>query len=123
MSKNKRPPLVDQKVLHRLEEEFEDPGPARSFVRDFIAFWDERYLRLAEAVRQNDAPATFDALLSVRIASSMIGAARLASLAAELESSLKRGNLDAVAEGLPQVEECGAATIKKLIAKYSNSNW
>lgn len=123
MSKSKRPPLVDQKVLHRLEEEFEDPGPAHSFVRDFVTFWDERYLRLAEAVRREDAEASFDALLSVRIASAMIGASRLATLAAELESTLKRGNLDAVADGLPHLKECGAATIKKLTTKYMNADW
>lgn len=123
MSKNKRPPLVNLKVLHRLEDEFEDPGPAHSFVRDFIGYWDERYLRLAEAVRLRDEAASLDALLSVRIASAMIGASRLARLAAELESSLKRGHLEAVAEALPRVKDCGDATIRKLTTKYMNADW
>lgn len=123
MSKNKRPPLVDRKVLHRLEEEFEDPGPAHSFVRDFVAFWDERYLRLAEAVQRHDEAASLDALLSVRIASSMIGAARLARLTANLESSLKRGHLEAVAEALPHLKHCGDATVRKLTTKYMNADW
>ncbi|GAA2173311.1 hypothetical protein GCM10009784_07110 [Arthrobacter parietis] len=123
MSKNKRAPLVDRKVLHRLEDEFEDPGPAHSFVRDFVAFWDERYLRLAEAVQRHDEAASLDALLSVRIGSAMIGAARLAKLAAELESSLKRGHLGAVAEALPQVKECGDATVRKLTTKYIDASW
>ena len=122
MSK-KRPPLVDRKVLHKLEEEFEDPGPAHSFVRDFVAFWDERYLRLAETVKRHDEAASLDALLSVRIASAMIGAVRLARLAADLESSLKRGHLEAVAEALPQMKDCGDATVRKLTTKYINADW
>lgn len=123
MSKSKRLPLVDPRILHRLEEEFEDPGPAHSFVRDFVSFWDERYARLSEAVRLRDADASLDAVLSVRIASSMIGASRLADLAAELESTLKRGNLEAVAEALPQLRDCGTATVKKLTTTYINADW
>ena len=123
MSKHKRPRLVDQKVLHRLEDEFDDPGPAQSFVRDFIAYWDERYLRLAEAVQSRDTDASLDALLSVRIASAMIGATRLAGMAADLESKLKRGNLAAVEAALPDLLDCGTATIKKLTTKYINATW
>lgn len=123
MTAKKRLPLVDQKVLHELEEEFEDPRPARSFVRDFIAFWDERYLRVADAVRHGDPDATLDALLSVRITSTMIGASRLARLAAELEVSLKRGNTEAVAEALPELRLCGAATIKELTTNYIKTDW
>ncbi|WP_323959573.1 Hpt domain-containing protein [Arthrobacter sp. JZ12] len=123
MSKHKRPPLVNLKVLHQLEDEFGDPGPAHTFVQDFVDFWDERYLRLVEAVRSRDTNATHEAIRSVRISSSMVGASRLAELAGDLESNLKRGNLDAVAHALPQVKDCGAATITKLTTKYINSEW
>lgn len=123
MSKHKRPPLVDVKVLHRLEDEFGAPGPAHAFVRDFVGFWDERFSRLAEAVRVQDADAILEAVRSVRISSSMVGASRLTSLAADLESNLKRGNLDAVAHALPHVKDCGTATMSKLTTKYINAEW
>jgi HPt (histidine-containing phosphotransfer) domain-containing protein len=123
MPKKDRLPLVNRDVLHELEDEFEDPCPARSFVRDFIAFWDERYFRLADAVRTGDSTASLDALLSVRIASTMIGASRLARLAADLESTLKRGNIEAVAEALPEMKQCGAATIEELETSYINVDW
>lgn len=120
MPADERLPLVNQNLLHDLEEEFDDPAPVRSFAHDFITFWDERYLRLADAVKQGDAAASHDALLSVRIASTMIGAARLARFAAELESSVRRGNVAAVAEALPAVQACGKATIRELITSYIN---
>lgn len=118
MPMKKVQPLVDWSTLRRLEQEFEDPGPARSFVRDFISFWDERFARLVHAVERGDAPASFDALLSVRITATMIGASRLARLTAELEAWSQRGNLDAVAESLPKMKECAAATISELSRKY-----
>ena len=120
MAANDRLPLVNQSFLHDLEDEFEDPAPVHSFAQDFVAIWDKRYSRLAKAVKQGNAAASFDALLSVRIASTMVGATRLARFAAELESSLKRGNLEAVAEALPDVQACGRATIRELTTSYIN---
>ncbi|MFJ6280694.1 Hpt domain-containing protein [Arthrobacter subterraneus] len=121
MAASKRPPLVTWSVLRRLEDEFDDPAPARSFVRDFIAYWDDRYLRLVHTVEGGDAAASLDALLSVRITATMIGATRLARLTADLESSLKRGDLGAVAEALPEMQDCAAATIRELTRKYVNT--
>jgi HPt (histidine-containing phosphotransfer) domain-containing protein len=118
MPADDRLPLVNQNLLHELEEDFDDPAPVRSFAHDFITFWDERYLRLADAVKQGDAAASLDALLSVRIASTMVGAVRLARFAAELELSLKRGHLEAVSEALPALQTCGKATIRELNTSY-----
>ena len=120
MRADDRLPLVNQNLLHELEDEFDDPAPVRSFAHDFITFWDERYVRLADAVKQGDAAASLDALLSVRIASTMVGAVRLARFAAELESSLKRGHLEAISEALPAVQACGKATVRELNTSYIN---
>lgn len=118
-----RPPLLNQSALHELEEELDDPGRAHAFAEDYAAIWDERYLRLVDAVQHGDTSASLDALLSVRTASTLIGAARLANLAADLEYCVKCGNLKAVAEALPAVRSCGAATVSELITKYINTDW
>lgn len=123
MQPDRRLPLVSQEYLHDLEDEFNDPAPVHSFVRDFVAIWDERYSRLEQAVRQQDVEASLDALLSVRIASTMVGATRLARFAFELETDLKRGNLHSVLIALRDLRICGASTIEELTAEYINFNW
>ncbi len=111
-------PLVDLQVLYDLEDEFDDATSVHAFVRDFVGIWDGRYLKLARAVRAGDQPAAKDAVLSVRIACTMIGAAQLAELAVEMEARIDRSEFAAAEPLLSGVEDVGRLSVQALQAGY-----
>ncbi|WP_434993347.1 Hpt domain-containing protein [Arthrobacter sp. Ld5] len=115
------PPLVDLTVLADLERQLNDPGPARAFARDFIAGFGDRHLRLARSVADEDLPAAVEAALSLRSSSIMVGAERLAALASSFEAAVTAADLDAARRSLPDIEQCGFATIEELEARYLDS--
>lgn len=83
-------PLVDQSVLDRLREELEeDEGYCRVFVGNFIEFLPQRIGRLRLALTTGDLEGSVDAVLSLKTASQMVGAERLACLATELEGEIR----------------------------------
>lgn len=87
-------PLVDQAVLDRLKEELEgDEGYCRVFVGNFIEYLQHRIGRLRLALTTGDLEGSVDAVLSLKTASLMVGAERLAALAMELEGEIRAGAL------------------------------
>ncbi|MHA7277408.1 Hpt domain-containing protein [Arthrobacter sp. Hz1] len=111
----RRVPLVDQNTLRALGDQLENPSAVTSFVADFIHVWDERYVKLADTVRRRDRDAALEAVLSVRTTSTMVGAARLASLAASLEELIRLDDLDEAVDALPFIQACGLQTIRELV--------
>ncbi|MBG6179725.1 Hpt domain-containing protein [Arthrobacter sp. CAN_A1] len=111
----RRVPLVDQDTLRALGDQLENPSAVKTFVADFIQVWDERYLKLADTVERRDRDAALEAVLSVRTTSTMVGAARLANLAANLEELIRLGDMDEAVDALPFVQACGLQTIRELI--------
>lgn len=107
-------PLLDDQALHDLEQQLEDSTAARSFARDFISIWDERYAKLSTAVLGGYQTASLDAVLSVKIASAMVGAARLAKHAQDLEEAIRRGAMADAVDALPNLELCGRCTVNQL---------
>ncbi|WP_104117267.1 hypothetical protein [Arthrobacter sp. B1805] len=112
------PPLVDLAVLTELEEQLNDPRPARAFARDYIQGFEDRYLRLHGSIGNRDLPAALEAALSLRDASIMVGAARLSAMATILESAVAYEDLGAARHVLPAIERCGLDTISELEARY-----
>jgi HPt (histidine-containing phosphotransfer) domain-containing protein len=113
-------PLVDLQVLYTLEDELEDADSVHTFVQDFAGIWESRYRKLALAVQACDPSAAKDAVLSVRIASTMIGAVQLAALAAHLEEQIDSVELVAAERLLPEIEETGRLSVLALQADYVN---
>lgn len=111
-------PLVDAQVLRDLEEELGNPTVARSFARDFTEVWEERHRKLADAVARGDVAASHDAVLSVKITSLMVGAARLAQLAVKLEKALCLGHLKDAPGVVAEIQDCGARTVRELRVTY-----
>lgn len=109
-----RIPLVDPNVLHDLEDQLESPAAARAFVRDYVAVWDERDLRISSAITRRNQAASLDAVLSLKITSTMVGATQLVALATSLEGLLREGKLEEAEAALPQVHRCGLRTMREL---------
>lgn len=109
---------MDLTVLHDLEEELGGTGVARSFARDYISIWDKRIGYLTRSVEDNDPELAMDAVLSVKNSAFMVGGARLACLAVELERLIKSGDLPAVEQLLPVVAQTGEETVRELKLGY-----
>ncbi|MCU1541497.1 MAG: hypothetical protein JWM01_2444 [Arthrobacter sp.] len=111
-------PLVDLTVLRQLEEELGDSEVARSFAKDYISIWDKRITYLMRSMADNDPDAAMDAVLSLKNSAFMVGGARLASLAVELERILRKGDLPSALARVSAVAEVGQATILALQQCY-----
>ena len=113
-----RLPLVDLSVLRQLEEELGDAEVARSFARDYIGIWDKRIGYLTRSTADEDPDAAMDAVLSLKNSAFMVGAARLASLAVELERIIRNGGLPTAQARVAEINDVGQATIQALRQCY-----
>ena len=115
-------PLLDLSVLHRLEDELGDPGIARTFANEYINIWDKRIQYLRRSVEQNDPDAAMDAVLSVRNSSFMVGASRLAQLAAEFQRIIQDGDVGSAQARAEDIAEVGQATMEAILQGYLARN-
>lgn len=115
-----RTPLVDPNVLHDLEDQLDSPAAARAFVRDYVAVWDERDLRISSSIARRNQAASLDAVLSLKITSTMVGATKLVTLATALEALLREGKLEEAEAALPQIHKCGLHTMRALTTMHLN---
>ena len=114
-------PLVDPTALRVLAEDV-GPESAASFARDFVRIWPRRRDNLSTSLGRNDYDAAHDAALSLRTSSTMVGAARLAGLACDLERRLRAEGTETAARLLPQIVECGERTVAVLTADDGGSS-
>lgn len=84
-------PLLDHVVLDRLREDLREYEVWRVFVQNFITALPMRVEKLRAALTTGDAVGARDAILSLKTASQMVGAERLAALAFELEAAQREG--------------------------------
>lgn len=115
------PPLLDPAVLERLRDELEDDeGVWRVFVEAFIAQMPSRLQKVRLALTTGDMTGSVDAVLSLKTSSQMVGAERLAGLAADLERSLREEARNAdpaivlpqlAADHLRRIKQCAQRTI------------
>ncbi|MEO8284343.1 MAG: Hpt domain-containing protein, partial [Pseudarthrobacter sp.] len=115
-------PWVELEVLAELEAELDGPELARGFARDYAAMWDQRFSRLAAAVQAHDRKAALDAVISLRIASAMVGGVRLAMLAQSLEDAIRQEDFVQGQDLLAGVAEHGVSTVAELRATYILKN-
>ncbi len=109
-------PLVDPATLANLEYQLDSRFIARSFATDFGATWECRFACLSYAVETQDRLNSLDAVLSLKTASIMVGAKRLARVAEDLESLVRLAELSQAASALGLVWACGFKTKLALLA-------
>lgn len=124
-------PLVDHLVLERLREELEDGCETytRVFLANFIDYLPHRIQRLRLALTTGDWEGAFDAVLSLKTSSQMVGAEQLAFLAMKLESELRSdATLANVTTALPNqaaifirpINQCSRETVYSLTRQQVN---
>ncbi|PTT61946.1 hypothetical protein [Arthrobacter sp. HMWF013] len=116
------PRWVELEILAELEEELDGPQLAQEFARDYAALWDQRFGKLSAAVNVQDSPAALDAVISLRIASTMVGGLRLAVLAQALEDAIRRTDFIQGQVLLERVAQHGLHTVSELQANYILKN-
>ncbi len=84
-------PLLDHKVLDKLREDLDEFEVWRVFVQNFITALPLRIENLRLTLTTGDTAGAMDAVLSLKSASQMVGAGRLASLAYGLELAQREG--------------------------------
>lgn len=110
-------PLVDPVVLQDLEDELGQPELVTNFAKDYVGLWETRERRLIASLANQDRAAALDAVISLKVSSTMVGALRLAGLAQALESAVRRG--DATGGLFPElISAQGRATVDELRAQY-----
>ncbi len=88
---------------------------AQRFVSDYVRAWPVRYDRFCAALAAADAEEAYVSLLSIRTASQMVGAVRLARRAAKLEPPARAGRFAECAAGLGRLHSTGEKTMRALI--------
>ncbi|KRE76735.1 hypothetical protein ASG79_17695 [Arthrobacter sp. Soil761] len=110
-------PLVDPVVLQDLEDELGQPDLVTNFAKDYVRLWEQRERRLIASLANQDRAAALDAVISLKVSSTMVGALRLAGLAQALESAVRRGDLGG--GFFPElISAHGWATVNELRAQY-----
>lgn len=120
-------PLLDPAVLDRLREGLEDDADVwHVFIHNFITLLPARIQKLRLALTTGDLSGALDAVLSLKTSSQMVGAERLAELAAGLERSIRLDTRHAeperllprlAAEHLARITRCSRQTTD-LLLKY-----
>jgi HPt (histidine-containing phosphotransfer) domain-containing protein len=109
---------VDLAVLQDLSDQLAHPAVAQNFARDYATLWTQRYQKLAAAMDRQDFAAALDAVISMKIASAMVGGLRLSRLAEQLEGFIRNGDLENGLALITSVEVHGSATVKELQDTY-----
>lgn len=113
---------VEPDILAELEAELDGPELALGFARDYAFLWDQRFSRLSAAVHTEDRPIALDAVISLRIASAMVGGIRLSVLAQALEDAIRRSDFVQGQALLATLAEHGVRTVSELHAYYILKN-
>lgn len=117
------PPLMDSSVLEMLRADLDNDGVWKVFVRNFIEYLPHRTERLRLTLTTGDLAGALDAVLSLKTSSQMVGAERLASLAVDLERSIRAVTREAdpavalprlAAARLTGIKQCNQLTIHRL---------
>ena len=112
-------PLLDQSSLTELAEELEGRDEyAVEIVSRFALIWPRRLANLQQAVAAEDVLGISDAIASIRVASTMVGARRLQVAAEDFTTLVESREFDAARAALPRLARVGDDTIVEIRARF-----
>lgn len=112
-------PLLDQSSLTELAEELEGRDEyAVEIVSRFALIWPRRLANLQLAVAAEDVLGISDAIASIRVASTMVGARRLQVAAEDFTTLVESREFDAARAALPRLARVGDDTIVEIRARF-----
>lgn len=112
-------PLLDQNSLTELAEELEGRDEyAEEIVSRFALIWPRRMANLQQAVAAEDVLATSDAIASIRVSSTMVGARRLQVAAEDFTTLVESREFDAARAALPRLSRVGDDTLVEIRSRF-----
>jgi hypothetical protein len=91
---SERRALFDPQVIHALANEVGNEDLAFGFLSDYFDLLPRRRDRIINAIKDNDPEAAMDAILSLKIASAMVGAYDAEDRCRVLQSMVATGHLE-----------------------------
>jgi HPt (histidine-containing phosphotransfer) domain-containing protein len=119
-------PVLDPAWLRQLADELKGREAAIRFALDYLDLLPGRGARILQALSDRDPAAALDAVLSLKVTSSMAGAVALEQLCRALELSLRNGrpgDAAALAASLPSHTEALAGQLADLLAEAAAGLW
>ena len=110
------PAVFDAAVVADVTGEPGDRAFATVLVSTYRRLLPRRVHRIRVAIAAPDPTSAMDAVLSLKVSSSMVGARRLGELGAVLEGQLRDGDLDAAAATAGELSDLAARTDQALAA-------
>jgi hypothetical protein len=98
--------LFDPQAIHTLARNLGNNALALRFLSDYLALLPRRKIRIIDAIRDDDPETAMDAILSLKIASSMVGAHDAEDRSLVLQSLVAKGHLE---QSRPEAMALGAA--------------
>ncbi|MFF1252659.1 Hpt domain-containing protein [Pseudarthrobacter sp. NPDC058329] len=89
-----RPALFDPNVIRSLADELNSPDIALRFLGEYLRMLPERLKSILTALDDRDTAASLDALLSLKITSSMTGALRAEACCRTLHALVREKNVE-----------------------------
>lgn len=112
-------PLLDQESLAELAVELEGKDEyAAEFVSRFSLIWPRRLANLQQAVAAEDSVAIGDAIASIRVSATMVGARRLQVAAEDFTTLLEGREFDAARSALPRLARVGDDTVAEIRGRF-----
>ncbi len=109
--------MLDTDVLTRLAVDVDDQAFVVGFVAKYRGLLDTRIRRITDALAAADIAAAMEAVLSLKVSSTTVGAHELAELAATLEREVRAGEM-AVARLRSTALPAAAARADRALAAY-----
>ncbi|MGF6835081.1 HPt (histidine-containing phosphotransfer) domain-containing protein [Paenarthrobacter sp. TE4293] len=106
-------PVLEACRLQALADELGDSTPAIRFLSTYLSMLPGRILRISNGLCMHDPEASMDAVLSLKISSSMVGALETETQCRALESMIREDHFDSAVQALPALrnstDRCFAA--------------
>ena len=109
---------LDPRVLAELAEDLESEAYAREVVAAFVLRWPARLAHLRESVAAEARVRALDAIASIRVSSTMVGAPQLEGAARTVTELLQAEDYDAARSLMPALEGVGERTVAAIRAEY-----
>lgn len=114
------PARLDLARIRRLASDLDSPAAALHFLAGYLGLLPRRISRIQDCLRELDPESSMDAVLSLKVTSSMAGALEAEATCRDLESLIRDHRLDEAAAGSgrlnQQVQALTAASPALLVA-------
>ncbi|MFF1831260.1 Hpt domain-containing protein [Paenarthrobacter sp. NPDC058040] len=98
-------PSLEVRTLRALAEELGDSKPVLRLLSTYLTMLPSRILRISRGLVENDADASMEAVLSLKISSAMVGARETENQCRAMEHMIREDHIDYAVQALPALQQ------------------